>query len=420
MKTIMTYKVTFACILLLITCSLSAQKKNDSNAGNLAVDDAAKRLDSYLELQKLGFSEKEIFADLGNANFLSENYETAIFWYNKLKETNSDKTLTASYEERYQFALKNLDGVSPTHHLGRSDWVASVKSDYQNKTTDHTLGQVSSEKFRTFSINDESEEMLNHQLLTEYHTIPTNDVKLGIENSYRTPIALSSDGKTAYFSKRVHQKPLKGIFSKEEAVHKIYKADKINGQWKNIDQIEVCPKYASAMHPALSPDGKRLFFASNMPGSFGKFDIYVVELKPDGLPGVAKNLGLKVNTTKNDLYPTILEGGALFFASEGREGYGGLDVYMTEVGRKKVALAVNLGKQINSKEDDFAISLIKDKAMGYVMTNRGQDKDTVKKIAFVYSNPKRMEADEKKEYNLMAAFNNEVKVDYTSSVFEDE
>lgn len=212
-----------------------------------------------------------------------------------------------------------------------------------------------------------------------------------------------------------------GIFSKKEQLHKIYRADKVNGEWTNIKEVAAAPpEHSSAKHPAISSDGKRLFFASNMPGSYGDFDIYVSEINGDGTLGTAKNLGPKVNTKKNDLYPKVVGNKTLFFASEGRRGgYGGLDVYMTQVSKKKVDLAVNLGSDINSEDDDFAIAFTSENGKAYVMSNRGSGKNAVERIAFTYAEETDLSED-KNEYNLMEALNSESQIRYTSSIFEDE
>ncbi|TFG74219.1 MAG: cell envelope biogenesis protein OmpA, partial [Flavobacteriales bacterium] len=193
-----------------------------------------------------------------------------------------------------------------------------------------------------------------------------------------------------------------------------------NGQWRNIKEVALAPKHASTMHPTVTADGKRLFFASDMPGTFGKYDIYVAAIQSNGSVGVAKNLGEKVNTDKNELYPNLAGGTTLFFASEGREGYGGLDVFMVQVNNKKVSWAVNLGNPINSEEDDFSIFLMADKGEGYVMSNRGKDNGTITKVAFSYTNKGNNQATEKREYNLLEALNNDLRIDYSSSVFDNE
>ena len=196
--------------------------------------------------------------------------------------------------------------------------------------------------------------------------------------------------------------------------------DKINGKWEDIKELKVCPKYSSALHPTVSADGKRLFFASDMPGTLGKFDIYVSNIQNNGTLGIAKNLGEKVNTKKNDLYPNVVGGNTLFFASEGREGHGGLDVYMVQVDQRKVGLAVNLGSPINSAKDDFSIRFKTKDRMGYVMSNRGKNKDNIHQVAFSYKNNRINRPVDKREYEILDFLNSDLKVDYSSSAFEDE
>jgi Tol biopolymer transport system component len=237
--------------------------------------------------------------------------------------------------------------------------------------------------------------------------------------AYNAPIAVTEDGRTAYFSKAVYTKPLYGVFSKKELVHRIFQAEKVNGEWQNIKEVALVPKHSSAIHPTISPDGKRLFFASNMPGTFGKYDIYVADVKKDGSFGIAKNLGQKVNTDDNDLYPKIIGGTSLVFASEGRKGLGGLDVYMVQVDHKKVGTSVNLGTDINSREDDFSISITGKDGMGYVMSNRGESKNQPQRVAFTYSKEKRDRVLEKRQFNILESIDDNTQINYTNTVFEE-
>ncbi|RIV41977.1 TolB family protein [Flagellimonas pelagia] len=201
----------------------------------------------------------------------------------------------------------------------------------------------------------------------------TDNMEGGVSSvdGYVPSMSITKDGKTAYFSKASYQKPLYGVFSKKELVHEIYRAEKVNGEWTNITKMDVCPNHYSAKHPTVSEDGKRLFFASNMKGSYGKYDIYVADIKADGSLGVSKNLGPKVNTKEDELYPSIYNGTLLFFASEGRDGYGGLDLYATQVVQNTLTPSVNLGGHINSKSDEYAIQLSPEKKLGLVVSNRG-------------------------------------------------
>ncbi|MEO2052833.1 MAG: hypothetical protein ABGX00_13830 [Allomuricauda sp.] len=197
------------------------------------------------------------------------------------------------------------------------------------------------------------------------------DGSVSSTEGYMPSMSITQDGKTAYFSKATYQKPLYGVFSKKELIHEIYRAENVNGKWTNVTKLEVCPQHYSAKHPTVSEDGKRLFFASNMRGSYGKYDIYVADINADGSMGVSKNLGPKVNTKEDELYPSLYNGTLLFFASEGRDGYGGLDLYATQVVQNTLTKAVNLGDHINSSSDEYAIQLSPEKKLGFVVSNRG-------------------------------------------------
>ncbi len=420
MKNTLTYRVAFGCFVTFFCYSMSAQNLKSSSSKKTSSYEHVKRQENYQQLKNFGYTDKEVFEDLGNANFLSKNYETAVFWYSKLKETSKDGTLDSSYSERYEYALAKTGNTVASIDT-QKDWLDQIEAEYKVGT------EVSknSGKFKELDFNSKATpKSLNVLVQSQIEEVTglenLNTGKPEGENIYKSPIALTADGKTAYFTKAVYEKPLYGLFSKKELVHKIYRADKLGDKWGNVKEVALCPKNFSAMHPAVSNDGKRLFFASDMPGTFGEYDIYVSNIKSDGTYGVAKNLGQKVNTKKNDLYPNIVGVNTLFFASEGREGHGGLDVYMAQVDQRKVGLAVNLGDPINSDKDDFSIFLMTDQDMGYVMSNRGRDKDTVHRVAFSYGDKKNVESEEKLSSNFLAALNDDLNIDYSSSVFEDE
>ena len=122
------------------------------------------------------------------------------------------------------------------------------------------------------------------------------------------------------------------------------------------------------------------------------------------------------------MYPSLTDENTLVFASEGREGYGGLDLYMTQVGQKKIGWATNLGSPINSSKDDFSMYLLAEKGIGYVLSNRGKNKDAIQQVAFSYENKNKKKAleEDRREDNLANALNNKLQIDYTTSVFEDK
>lgn len=131
-------------------------------------------------------------------------------------------------------------------------------------------------------------------------------------------------------------------------------------------------------HPSITADGKSLYFASDMPGGFGGMDIYVCTKNSDGTYGKAENLGNKVNTAGNEVFPFIAANGLLYFSSNGHDGMGGLDIYETKIKQNKAERIYNMGEPVNSKDDDFGVFLGDDSKNGYLSSNRkntGMDDD---------------------------------------------
>lgn len=417
MKNALTYKVALGCIITFFCYSSYAQNPKLSKSVNPDIYEANKRATNYQELLNLGYADRQIYEDLGNANFLSQNYETAVFWYKKLIAISEDGILSSGYSERYQYALKKISGSDIAGTNDNKNWLAQIRDEYHISRP--LADQDNSVKGLSNNINESLSDLAQQVLEGENDLVVLNDKTFNYKNAYKTPITVTADGNTAYFSKASYIQPKYGVFSKKQLVHKIYRAEKINGQWDNIKEVALSPKYSSSMHPTVTHDGKRLFFASDMPGTFGKYDIYVSAINKDGSIGVAKNLGEKVNTKKNDLYPNLAGGTTLFFASDGHKGHGGLDVFMVQVFNKKVGWSVNLGSPINSDKDDFAISLTGN-GMGYVMSNRGNAEDTTQQVAFSFSSPKKDKQKENGGYNFAEVFSNDVKVNFASSVYDDD
>ncbi len=420
MRNALTQKLFLGCLAVLYCCTLSAQTLKEG----LSLDDATKRLENFEELKSMGYSEKEIYEDLGNANFLSQNYETALFWYEKLIAFTEDGILDGNYQKRYDYAVSKL-GQQHNDNEDDENWTELVREDYQmtDASLKSNVSNSNRRNFRPLNFNTTNDELVVNEVRksdkSDYKVLKAIDLKnKANQNDYESPISITKDGKTAYFSKSTYVKPTYGIFSKKQLLHKIYKADKVDGEWKTIKELALCPNDYSAIHPTISEDGKRLFFASNMPGSFGEYDIYVSDIRSNGAAGIAKNLGSKVNTDKNDLYPKLMEGNTLVFASEGHKGYGGLDVFMVEVAQNRVGLAMNLGNPINSKGDDLSIQLLSKNGMDYIVSTRGKEGRSTQKVAFSYANQNN--ATKERDYRFLEALNTGVQVDYSSSVFEDE
>ena len=121
---------------------------------------------------------------------------------------------------------------------------------------------------------------------------------------------------------------------------------------------------------AVSADGKTLYFSSNMPEGFGGFDIYKAPINDDGTLGEAENLGQKVNTEGQEMFPYISSDNTLYFSSTGHLGLGGMDVFHTKEIDGKMAPIRNAGTPINSNGDDFAFRMNEETGEGFVSSKR--------------------------------------------------
>jgi len=186
-------------------------------------------------------------------------------------------------------------------------------------------------------------------------------------------VSFSSDGNSMYFSRE-------SFFEKEfekdstsntkySLLH-LFKAIKSVDTWSNVEGFALNSKNYSVKNPSVSPDGKTLYFASDMPGGYGLFDIYRADINSDGSLGDATNLGQKVNTEGQEMFPYISSNTTLYFSSNGHLGLGGLDVFYTKEIDGKMAPIRNVGIPVNSNADDFAFSLDEETEEGYVSSNR--------------------------------------------------
>ena len=122
-------------------------------------------------------------------------------------------------------------------------------------------------------------------------------------------------------------------------------------------------------HPALSPDGNTLYFVSDMPGGYGETDIYFCKRTGDAWSDPV-NLGSEVNTPGKELFPFIAADGALYFASDGLPGFGGLDLYVTTKITTGWTRPQNMGLPINSSYDDLSLVMTGEPGMGLFSSNR--------------------------------------------------
>lgn len=173
-------------------------------------------------------------------------------------------------------------------------------------------------------------------------------------------ICFSTDNNTAYFTR--NQAKSNGLFALE-----IWSTTKVEGKWTNFIKLSFNTANASYTHPAITKDGKRLFFISDVASGYGGTDLYFVEKDAQGNWGKPINAGDKVNTSLNEIYPTISEGN-LYISSNGHVGMGGLDIYKVVMTNGYLTGVLNMAYPLNSNGDDM--SFYKNEKKGYLVSNR--------------------------------------------------
>jgi outer membrane protein OmpA-like peptidoglycan-associated protein len=188
------------------------------------------------------------------------------------------------------------------------------------------------------------------------------------------PVTFNSTRDTIYFSRNQDVTSKLSDISSPRNKLGIYSAVLINGQWTKIRELRINNEWYNVTTPCLSPDGKKIFFASDKPGGFGGSDLYYSNWKGDRWEDPV-NLGPSINTKGNESYPFITPSGELFFSSDGHPGHGGKDIYFSLYSDSAWLTPVCLDAPINSEFDDFGI--VTDTLMngGYFSSNRDKSID---------------------------------------------
>lgn len=188
---------------------------------------------------------------------------------------------------------------------------------------------------------------------------------------FESDITFSSDLKTVYFTWNNFYNTQKRIDSAKWKTLRIVKAT-YNDKFELIDTepLPINSAEYSVRCPELSKDGKQLYFASDMPGGFGGYDLYVVDILQDGSYSKARNLGSNVNSKKDEMYPFITLNNELYFSSTGHNGQGRFDVFLSEMKRGKFEKAINLPAPVNSAYDDFAFVINSHHNAGFFSSTR--------------------------------------------------
>jgi len=199
------------------------------------------------------------------------------------------------------------------------------------------------------------------------------DKVTAFSNEINTPLhesnaVFTEKGKVMYFN-RNNAKRVK-INGERVSNIQLYRAEKVDNKWTNVTLLPFNNDLYSVEHPSVSKDGKTLYFSSNMSGGYGEFDLYKVMLHTDGSYGDPINLGASVNTAFRDQFPYISAINTLYYATNGKQGLGGLDMYRVNMSNGQFDNPINLGSSINSSRDDYAFIIDEKTNESYFSSNR--------------------------------------------------
>ncbi|WP_348810340.1 OmpA family protein [Flavobacterium maritimum] len=399
-------KYTILLFFVVATISVTAQNKNTKNADKLFDRyEYVQAVQEYLALVNKGDSDSYVCKQLGDCYYNMYNTIESEKWYRQAMQSKQDAETYA----RYAQMLKSNSKYSEANEQMKI-FAALIPNDQRsiefNKNPDYLPQLIDKEKLfdvNKISINSAKSDfgaVLYGDVLYFASARNENNKKYGWNNepfldiykstlntdgTYSEPtpveelntkfhegsVSITNDGNTIYFSSESFNEKL---FEKDKAKRlkygqvSLYKAVKENGKWSGLMPLPFNNKSYSAGNPSIDKEGKTLYFASNMPGSIGKTDIWKVAVNSDGTFGIPENLGDKINTAGDENFPFVTEDNILYFSSNGLTGFGSLDVFSVDLNKDENP--VNIGKPVNTEKDDFAFTFNKAKNIGYLSSNR--------------------------------------------------
>ncbi|KOS06934.1 cell envelope biogenesis protein OmpA [Flavobacterium akiainvivens] len=387
-----------------VTAQTEQTKDADKHFARMEYVDAAA---DYLKVSK---KDDYVKKQLAECYYITFNAKEAVKWYADLTKTQQDAETYFKYAqmlkalERYDEAnaqMKKFAGLAPNDQrakefLADPNYLPALRN--QAKMFDEKLLDINDAKYSSFgglltadntfyftSARNTARRTYgaNEQPFLDIYTATYNanatfsePVPLSDLNSkwHEGTVAVTEDGNTMYFAAESFKESKQFERDKDNNLKVgqiyLYKATKQSGKWVEAGALPFNDKAWSTNAPALSKDGKWLYFSSDRTGTTGGMDIWKVEIKGGNNYGTPVNLGPKVNTPGREDYPYIDADGRLFFSSDSHKGFGGLDIFYIE--ESKGTAARNVGQPVNSGKDDFAFSFNKDKNIGFFASNRGE------------------------------------------------
>ena len=366
---------------------------------------------TYERIAKKGYRSVDLFEKLGNAYYFNAKLAQANKWYGELMTMNQE--VDPEYYYRYSQTLKSIGDyraadamLAKFNETSGNDQRAKL---FEEEKDYLTTIQKNSGRYKIQILNINSELMdygttvydnklifasskeipgyakrhikWNNQPFTNLYAAPINNdgtvgepklfsKKINLRYDEATP-TFANDGKTVYFTRSNSFDSELGKDLKGTTGLKIYKATLEDGKWKESKALSINSDLYSAAHPALSPDGRTLYFASDMPGTLGDTDLFKATINTDGTMGTPVNLGKGINTPGRESFPFVSQDNELYFATDARQGLGGLDVYVSRINSNGTySTPINIGGPVNSPVDDFAFYIDSKTKKGFFTSNR--------------------------------------------------
>jgi len=204
-------------------------------------------------------------------------------------------------------------------------------------------------------------------------------------NYHFGPAAFSANFQRIYFTRNYMEKGRVVTDQKGTTRLMILYSDKINGKWLRPHSVSFSSKDYSVGHPSLNADGTIMYFSSDMPGGEGGSDIWMVRQVGPTEWSAPENMGPKINSPGDELFPSLFADTLLNFSSDYHPGLGGLDIFYSTWNGNAWSAPVNMGYPVNSFMDDFGMAYSNEGNTGMLASNRvgGKGSDdiyTFKKI----------------------------------------
>ena len=401
--------ISIFIITLLSSCILTAQsnetKRADKHFNKYEFVEAA--ID-YLKIVNDEKADTYVYGQLAECYYNVFNTVEAEKWYAKALETSTDPEMVYNYSQmlkangKYDESNAQLDvfaTMRPADHRAiafreNPNYLPKIlekgkKFNVQNLSINSEVsdfgGTLKNGKLYITSARNNNRKTYGwneEPFLDIYTANVTADGELQtpsiIEENINTKyhegiVSFSPDGNTMYFSRESYyeKKYERDSLTKYKiSVLNLYKSINQEGQWSEAEALSLNGDNYSVKNPSVSPDGKTLYFASDKSGGFGNFDIYSAPIDQNGSVGEATNMGQKLNTEGQEMFPFISSNNTLYFSSNGHLGLGGLDVFFAKIIDGKIGPVRNIGIPVNGNADDFAFSFNEETEEGFVSSNR--------------------------------------------------